>query len=478
MSDIKYSIYESSVGYKVTGGTSSQFLKADGSVDSTTYATVSQLPTAANFVPYTGATANVVLGARSISSTGGFLGNATSATTLATARTINGTSFNGSANITTANWGTARNLTIGSTAKSVNGSANVAWSLAEIGAAAASHTHTFASLTSKPTTLSGYGITDAALHSGVNATGPWSHASQIIANNGTATAFTLNSSGATVSLLDATHGQGMGYINSVGTAIGNPSADWYYRIKMLHPNSLGYYGEIALQMTGIGAGSLWFKSVEAGIDYGWREAVDTGTDQIITGKKRYSSTGNSFTDHALEVQSTSAADPGMVFHKTGGFGGVLKLTSTGYQFMDISGTGFRPVEADGFVHRGIGGNNPNQILKSNGGMTGINLWDVIEEDGGLLVEPFIDYLISFNGGDIRNAVVYLINKEYDDFYINELRKGQRLHLINQNDISVGVTIDSTGTLFSIPAKYKATLIKSANNEYFLYDVTPYEMYTP
>ncbi len=69
-------------------------------------------------------------------------GNATTATTLQTARTINGTSFNGSANITTANWGTARTLTIGNTGKSVNGSANVSWSLSEIGAAAASHTHT------------------------------------------------------------------------------------------------------------------------------------------------------------------------------------------------------------------------------------------------------------------------------------------------------------------------------------------------
>ena len=55
-----------------------------------------------------------------------------SAATLGTARTINGTSFNGSANITTDNWGTARNITIGSTAKSVNGSANVSWTLAEI----------------------------------------------------------------------------------------------------------------------------------------------------------------------------------------------------------------------------------------------------------------------------------------------------------------------------------------------------------
>ena len=61
-------------------------------------------------------------------------GAANSANTLATARTINGTSFNGSANITTANWGTARTLTIGNTGKSVNGSGNVSWSLSEIGA--------------------------------------------------------------------------------------------------------------------------------------------------------------------------------------------------------------------------------------------------------------------------------------------------------------------------------------------------------
>ena len=68
-------------------------------------------------------------------------GNASTATTLANARTINGTSFNGSANITTANWGTARTITIGNTGKSVNGSANITWSLSEIGAAASSHTH-------------------------------------------------------------------------------------------------------------------------------------------------------------------------------------------------------------------------------------------------------------------------------------------------------------------------------------------------
>ena len=57
-----------------------------------------------------------------------------SAATLTIARTINGTSFNGSANITTSLWGTARTITIGSSGKSVNGSTGVSWSLSEIGA--------------------------------------------------------------------------------------------------------------------------------------------------------------------------------------------------------------------------------------------------------------------------------------------------------------------------------------------------------
>lgn len=61
-----------------------------------------------------------------------FSGNAATATKLQTARTINGTSFNGSANITTNIWGATRTLTIGHTAKSVNGSSNVSWSLNEI----------------------------------------------------------------------------------------------------------------------------------------------------------------------------------------------------------------------------------------------------------------------------------------------------------------------------------------------------------
>ena len=63
--------------------------------------------------------------------------NAVSATKLATARQINGTNFDGTGNITTVNWGTARTLTIGNSGKSVNGGVDVSWSLSEIGAARA-----------------------------------------------------------------------------------------------------------------------------------------------------------------------------------------------------------------------------------------------------------------------------------------------------------------------------------------------------
>ena len=63
---------------------------------------------------------------------------ATSASKLTTARKINGLAFDGTGDITTTTWGTARNITIGNTKKSVNGSTDIAWTLAEIGAVSSS----------------------------------------------------------------------------------------------------------------------------------------------------------------------------------------------------------------------------------------------------------------------------------------------------------------------------------------------------
>ena len=75
--------------------------------------------------------------------TSSYANRAASADRLTTARSINGTNFNGTANITTSYWGTARNFTIGNTTRSVNGSGNVSWSFADIGGAPASHSHNY-----------------------------------------------------------------------------------------------------------------------------------------------------------------------------------------------------------------------------------------------------------------------------------------------------------------------------------------------
>lgn len=73
--------------------------------------------------------------------TSSYANRAASADRLTTARSINGTNFDGTANIVTSYWGTARNFTIGNTTRSVNGSGNVSWSFADIGGAAANHKH-------------------------------------------------------------------------------------------------------------------------------------------------------------------------------------------------------------------------------------------------------------------------------------------------------------------------------------------------
>nr|WP_329760960.1 phage tail protein [Stenotrophomonas geniculata] len=72
---------------------------------------------------------------------GKLTGNADTASRLAAPRTINGTAFDGTANIVTTSWGAYRKVTIGNTAKTLNGGADFSWSLAEIGAASLAHQH-------------------------------------------------------------------------------------------------------------------------------------------------------------------------------------------------------------------------------------------------------------------------------------------------------------------------------------------------
>lgn len=92
-------------------------------------------------------------------------GNAGTATKLQTPRTINGTSFDGSSDITTLRWGNAKTFTIGNSSKSVNGQNDMSWSLTEIGAAASSHTHDYLPLSGG--TLTG----SLSVNSDISATG-------------------------------------------------------------------------------------------------------------------------------------------------------------------------------------------------------------------------------------------------------------------------------------------------------------------
>lgn len=95
--------------------------------------------------------------------------NVASATVLATARNINGTAFDGSAAITTALWGTARNITISDsdstntgTAVSVNGSANVNLLLPATIKATLSGTATYATALATARTLWGQSFDGSA----------------------------------------------------------------------------------------------------------------------------------------------------------------------------------------------------------------------------------------------------------------------------------------------------------------------------
>lgn len=115
--------------------------------------------------------------------TGSLVGNAATATRATTAdkltaaRTINGTNFDGANGITTATWGTARNITIGKTAKSVNGSANISWTLAELGAADASHGHAIADVSGLQAALDKKANSDALGWNGASpANNDWNNA--------------------------------------------------------------------------------------------------------------------------------------------------------------------------------------------------------------------------------------------------------------------------------------------------------------
>jgi hypothetical protein len=154
-----------------------------------------------------------VTGTLSINTTG-------SAASLTTARLINGTSFDGTANITTANWGTARNITIGSTTRSVDGSTTYSWTLDDIGAYANTNP---AGYTTNTGTVTSIATANGVAGGTITTTGTIELTGQALALHNLATnGIIVRTGSGTVAARSIASGTGVTVTNGDGVS-GNPS---------------------------------------------------------------------------------------------------------------------------------------------------------------------------------------------------------------------------------------------------------------
>ena len=177
---------------------------------------------------------------------GNLQGNASTATKLQTARSINGTAFDGTANITTTNWGSTRNFYIADasaahtgSAVSVNGSSNVTLKL--------------------PSTIT-------ATLNGTASNAYWLYPDSRL---------TLGASGLQYFNLEGDEG-------TSPTVNNTPTSAWYHILRMNHGNSKGYYADIAIPLNDT-AGIYW-RQIRHGTNYGWFKLLDSNnyTNYTVT----------------------------------------------------------------------------------------------------------------------------------------------------------------------------------------------------
>jgi hypothetical protein len=300
--------------------------------------------------------ANTITGNISGSS-GSCTGNAATATILQTARNINGTSFNGSAAITTATWGTARTITIGSTGKSVDGSANVSWSLAELGAAATNQTM-FIGTTSVAINRASASQTLTGISIDGNA------ATATTTDNINGRAFYNRDSGNALGQ-DAYTNNGIGYVNSVslygqtdgGIYTSAYSTSWIHQIygdfrtgqiAIRGRNSGTWqswrfvldssnYTSYSPSLTGTGASGSWGISVTGssasctGNAATVTNGVYTNTTNTITGQNYFQSnlgtTLGALNSPPLQAYATGTNAAFMSFHRAGSYAVNMGLDS-------------------------------------------------------------------------------------------------------------------------------------------------------
>lgn len=320
-----------------------------------------------------------------------------------------------------------------------------------------------------------------ALVNGTNASGTWANSSNGLENNPTIAGKTMLGN-TTSSLQNANNGTIAGYLNSFGTAAGNPSDDWWYRLKMLHPNTAGFNGEIAVQMTG--SLSMMYRRMESGAESGWIKTLDEATNSFISGMNSYRTTGNQYDSMALHAYSDTAASPAIAFHKSGVYAGSIAMVSgTMYQFRDLAGTGLVNTQVsishatNGFVHTNV--NSADSVLTSDGGVADLDI-DIINDSGSLVIQDYFekfDVNNTFDGSVNPNKLVYLIGKGYN-IYLENLRPGQRIVLMNpQPSDDIYIHVDSN-LIYTLARKRKVTFYVETYSDIHVFDDSEYFYYTP
>lgn len=316
---------------------------------------------------------------------GALTGNATTATTLQNARTINGTSFDGSANITTANWGTARTLTVGNTGKSVDGSANVAWSLAEIGAYAATNPSGYTSNTGTVTsvggtggygglTLSGTVTTSGNLTLGGTPTGTWPISVSGNAATASSTPNPTFSADAVGKDNITTRTETGFYESSTGTiAEGWPtdSGSWHHLIASTHSNDSNYYS-LQLSSTFFDQ-QLYFRATNGSGSTAWNTVLHNNNFNsyapTLTGTGASGTWGVSITGNAATA-SDSALLNGYASSASGGGNVVLRTASNGYLYVN---NWIHPANGSGlFYDAGVHFYEVSNYMYSSTGFTAAN----------------------------------------------------------------------------------------------------------
>ena len=436
-----------------------------------------------------GVTSSGILSGTVLKTSASIGGVVKSAATLTTARTINGTSFDGSANITTANWGTARTLTIGSTGKSVNGGGNVSWSLSEIGAlptTGGTMTGNLLFSNTGNTTNSWRGI------KGTNGDNDfWYVRGSQSANNGgfleiatsddgsepiyvrqySGTADTLGTNiKCTLTLLDASGNSnfpgtvtastfigslsgtatnakflanntsydysntGLSWFNadlSVGASVqanDAPVAGWWHMLRFNHSNSNAYYTDLAVPFNN---NSLYYKCIRDGAvaNNGWVKVLDT---------LNYSSSITNLTN-GLTIKKSNTQNPLTLI---GGISGNLE-SSISYTHPEISssnnwtvgmGTGGTGYSYFGFWNNAYG--NVMRLSNNGNAYVGNSIyfgWQVSSNDGKARL--FSDS----EGGNISlvspNNIEYQIDTVNDIFRIYRWNGSSAVYVLSTTDAS-------------------------------------------